>query len=262
MIIIVFTIISFMASIAGAICGIGGGVIIKPLLDMFGLMDVETISFLSGCTVLAMSTYSVGKAAAAGDSMVNYKIGTPLAIGAAIGGSAGKSLFQVLLGMFPENKVGAVQTVCLLLITAAALLYTVEKKRIKTRQRTHVVMCLVIGLLLGMMSSFLGIGGGPVNLVVLYFFFSMTPKEAAQNSLYIILLSQTTSLLNTIVTGSIPAFPPLVLLGMASGGIMGGILGRFCNKKISDHNVEQLFIFLMVVIMGINVYNLYCFIGV
>ena len=30
-----------------------------------------------------------------------------------------------------------------------------------------------IGLLLGIMSSFLGIGGGPINLAVLFFFFGM-----------------------------------------------------------------------------------------
>ncbi|MBQ2105458.1 MAG: sulfite exporter TauE/SafE family protein, partial [Lachnospiraceae bacterium] len=51
--------ICFLASVIGAICGIGGGVIIKPALDAFGIMDVSTISFLSGCTVLSMTTYSV-----------------------------------------------------------------------------------------------------------------------------------------------------------------------------------------------------------
>lgn len=34
---ILFFCVSFFASIAGAICGIGGGVIIKPVLDMLGL---------------------------------------------------------------------------------------------------------------------------------------------------------------------------------------------------------------------------------
>ena len=52
---VLFFIISFLASVAGAICGIGGGVIIKPTLDMFHLASVSTISFLSGCTVLALS---------------------------------------------------------------------------------------------------------------------------------------------------------------------------------------------------------------
>ncbi|HIT89430.1 MAG TPA: sulfite exporter TauE/SafE family protein [Candidatus Merdenecus merdavium] len=260
MMIFIFTLISFLASVVGAICGIGGGVIIKPLLDAFQLMDVKTISFLSGCTVLAMSTYSVGRAAISGDSMVNYKLGTPLAIGAAIGGIVGKSLFQVLLGMFPENYVGFVQAVCLLLITAAALFYTLNKKKIKTKVMTQIPVCLIIGLLLGMMSAFLGIGGGPVNLVVLYFFFSMTPKEAAQNSLYIILFSQITSLLNTIATGTIPAFPLMIMIGMVAGGLAGGMIGRKVNKKIDDNITERMFIYAMIVIIGINIYNLVGFI--
>ena len=36
MIYILFGFICFCASIIGAICGIGGGVIIKPVLDAFG----------------------------------------------------------------------------------------------------------------------------------------------------------------------------------------------------------------------------------
>ena len=62
--------VSFLASTAGAICGIGGGVIIKPVLDLFQMASVSTISFLSGCTVLSMSLYSVGRAAASRDSVV------------------------------------------------------------------------------------------------------------------------------------------------------------------------------------------------
>ena len=38
---VLFFIISFLASVAGAICGIGGGVIIKPTLDMFHLASVS-----------------------------------------------------------------------------------------------------------------------------------------------------------------------------------------------------------------------------
>ena len=35
--------VSFLASTAGAICGIGGGVIIKPTLDLFQMASVSTI---------------------------------------------------------------------------------------------------------------------------------------------------------------------------------------------------------------------------
>ena len=114
---------------------------------------------------------------------------------------------------------------------------------------------LVIGLLLGIMSSFLGIGGGPINLVVLGYFFSMDTKTAAANSLYIILFSQTASLLATLLTASVPEFRIPALILMVAGGIGGGIVGRKLNKKMDNKAVDKLFIGLMVLIVGICVYN-------
>ncbi len=259
MVYVLFFIISFLASIAGAICGIGGGVIIKPLLDSFGLMDVKTISFLSGCTVLAMSTYSFVVSKVKKESLVDMRIGTPLAVGAVIGGVLGKSLFQALVSSFDQNYVGAIQAACLLAVTLGTLIYTIYKAKVKTLRVTNLIVCLLVGLVLGIMSSFLGIGGGPINLVVLFFFFSMPTKTAAQNSLYIILFSQITSLLNSIVTATIPAFSIALLALMAAGGILGGFCGRKINKKIDDHKVDLLFMGLMIVIIFINIYNMYRF---
>ena len=123
---IIFLLVSFFASVAGAICGIGGGVIIKPVLDLFQLASVSTISFLSGCTVLSMSCYSVGKSMLAGEKRVNMRTGTPLAIGAAVGGVVGKQMFSALSGMFANpNLVGSVQAGCLAVITLGTLLYTI-----------------------------------------------------------------------------------------------------------------------------------------
>ncbi len=121
----VFFLVSFLASIVGAICGIGGGVVIKPVLDMLGLETVSTISFLSGCTVLSMSCYSVTRALSKGDSGVDVKTGTPLAIGAALGGLAGKQLFDLVRSLFEnQGRVGAVQAACLGVITLGTLAYT------------------------------------------------------------------------------------------------------------------------------------------
>lgn len=258
---VIFLAVSFGASVVGAICGIGGGVLIKPLLDAFGVLSVATISFLSGCTVLSMSCYSVVKAKLSKDSLVDMKTGTPLAVGAAIGGIAGKMMFQFLSNLSADkDQVGAIQAVCLLVITFGTMVYTIRKDRIKTHQVTNPVACVAIGLVLGICSSFLGIGGGPINLVVLYFFFSMETKTAAQNSLYIILFSQITSLLNTLVTGTVPEFGMGLLVLMVCGGILGGVVGRTINKKIDANVVNRLFIGLMVIIMLICVYNIYQFV--
>lgn len=262
MIDLIFFIICFGASVVGAICGIGGGVIIKPVLDAFGVLSVSAISFLSGCTVLSMTTYSVIKSKIAGKSRFCKKTGIPLAAGAALGGIAGKWMFSYILSVSAhKDRVGAIQAACLMIVTIGTLIYTLLKDRIKTRSVENVISCAAIGLFLGILSSFLGIGGGPINLVVLFFFFSMTTKEAAENSLYIIFFSQLTSLLCSLVTKSVPEFRLITLVFMVVGGITGGIVGRKLNDRLSDQRVDQLFIGLMIVMILVNIYNIWKFLA-
>ena len=252
---ILFFVVAFLSSIVGAICGIGGGVVIKPVLDMLQMGAPATINFLSGCTVLSMSLYSVSKALRSGDSKVEMSTGTPLALGAAAGGVVGKEMFSAVKTFFNGSPmVGGVQAIALGIITLGTLLYTVNKSRIRTRTTSNKLVCLVIGLLLGIMSSFLGIGGGPINLVVLGYFFGMDTKTAAANSLYIILYSQMASLIATLISG-VPEFRIPALILMVAGGIGGGIVGRKLNKKMDNKAVDKLFIGLMVLIVGICVYN-------
>ena len=254
--------IALLSSAVGAICGIGGGVVIKPVMDMFRIDSVAAISFLSGCTVLSMSCYTVGRAMLAGEGRVDVKTGTPLALGAALGGLAGKALFTAVKDLFQQSDmVGAVQSACLAVITLGTLAYTLCKARIHTHRLTAPAACCAVGLALGICSSFLGIGGGPINLVVLYYFFSMDTRTAAANSLYIILFSQLASLLATLIAGTIPDLQLMMLVWMIAGGIGGGIIGRACSRRMNDRAVEKLFMGLMGVIIAISLFNCFRFAG-
>ncbi|MCI8657914.1 MAG: sulfite exporter TauE/SafE family protein [Oscillospiraceae bacterium] len=254
--------IALLSSAVGAICGIGGGVVIKPVMDMFRIDSVAAISFLSGCTVLSMSCYTVGRAMLAGEGRVDVKTGTPLALGAALGGLAGKALFTAVKDLFQQSDmVGAVQSACLAVITLGTLAYTLCKARIHTRRLTAPAACCAVGLALGICSSFLGIGGGPINLVVLYYLFSMDTRTAAANSLYIILFSQLASLLATLIAGTIPDLQLMMLVWMIAGGIGGGIIGRACSRRMDDRAVEKLFMGLMGVIIAISLFNCFRFAG-
>lgn len=257
---IIAFLVAFLASIAGAICGIGGGVIIKPVLDLFRIDTVSTVSFLSGCTVLSMSCYSVGKSMLSNDKAVDIKTGTPLAVGAAAGGLAGNQMFAAVKAAFENpNAVGAVQAACLAVITLGTLLFTIYKARIPSRNVKNAALCVLIGFVLGVFSSFLGIGGGPINLVVLSYFFGMTTKVAAANSLYIILFSQTANLITTLVSRKVPEFSIMMLVLMVLGGISGGILGRILNRRMNNRAVEILFIILMIIIIMISIFNCWKF---
>jgi len=253
---LLYFLVSFPASIIGALCGIGGGVIIKPLLDLFNVGSVATISFLSGCTVLVMSLYSVEKSISAHESRVEFSVATPLAIGAAVGGVVGKQIFSMISTASGDARlVGLIQSICLALVTLGTFLYTVKKDKIRTRRLNGKIPCVFVGLVLGILSSFLGIGGGPINLVVLFYLFSMDTKTASQNSLYIILFSQFASLVTTLVTGKIPEFEWIALLFMIIGGLAGGVMGRMLNSKLNSKKLDKIFLCAMAVIILISCYN-------
>lgn len=255
---IFFFLVSFLSSIIGSICGIGGGIIIKPVLDMLGAASVSTISFLAGCTVLAMSCYNVSANLISKKGGIETATGTPLAIGAALGGIVGKQVFQIIKAATgKDGVVGAVQSALLLLLVVGTLIYTLKKSGIRTKSITSKLVCAAIGLALGFFSSFLGIGGGPFNLVVFHYFLSMDTKKAAANSLYVILFSQISSLLMTLIKGSVPPFELGMLLFMVIGGVGGGIVGKKLTARLSLKSVDKLFIGLLGLIILICTYNLF-----
>ena len=247
---------AFFACSIGTICGMGGGIIIKPVLDATGVMSVSTITFLSGCTVIAMTCWSVGKTMLKKESVIDLKNTTFLAIGASLGGLIGKQLYNMVAKLFDNaDTAGGIQAILLLIATIATFIYTINKNKLKSKKITNPVISIIIGLFLGVLGSFLGIGGGPFNVAVLYYFFSMNTKTATQNSLYIVLFSQVTSTLKTVCFDSVPNFNVSLLIGMIIFGIIGSEFGRRINKKIDDKQATCLFEGAMILIMCINIYN-------
>lgn len=252
--------LSFIASAFGAVCGVGGGVVIKPALDALGVGTVAQVSFLSGCMVLAMSCYSVGRAAIYRGGQRAFRPETFLAAGAAVGGLLGKGLFARAQGCLPDpERAGGYQALCMIFLVAAAMLYTAFQERIHTLRLRSPAVKLTAGLLLGLMSGFLGIGGGPVNLAVLHYFFSMETRDAVDNSLYIILLSQLASLLLSFLSRSIPDVSPASLLIMTAGGLLGGVLGKQAEKRIGVKLHKALFLSFMAAVLGVNILNTWKF---
>lgn len=252
--------VAFSACIIGKICGMGGGVIIKPVLDALDIMSVAAINFLSGCTVCGMTLWSVGNALIRRESQIDWRISSPLAIGAAAGGILGRAGFSATAALFSSaDTAGAVQAALLLAATLATLFYTLRKDSLASRHVAAPLPCGLIGLLLGMLGSFLGIGGGPFNMAVLYYFFSMSTKTAAQNSLYIILISQAAGLLKTVLSGQTPSVSWYLLGGMVLFGVLGSELGRMLNRRLTERQATTLLEGAMLLVMGISVYNFFRF---
>lgn len=252
---ILLFLICLIASTVGAVVGAGGGVIIKPMLDMIGIMPVSTASFCSGCTVLVMALCSLLRGRKSGVKL-ELKTSTVLAIGAVIGGLVGKWLFeQARSGFGSERLLGAIQSIVLTLITVGVFAYICCKDRLPSMQVKNLPITFLIGVLLGIVSTFLGIGGGTSNMAVLFFFFSMDAKQAAKNSLYIIVFSQIASILTSVVTASVPSFSWIYLLSMICGGVLSAFVGSAISKNIDNRGVEKLLKILLLIIIAIDCYN-------
>lgn len=243
------------ASCLGAITGVGGGILIKPIADAMNLLPVSAISFLSGCTVLCMSASSLIRGRNNGVKL-EKSITVPLGVGSVGGGLLGKYLFELIRKSFSNEAVlGLVQAVLLLAMTLAVLVYYIYKSKIQPKPLRGAVLCVAVGLALGVVSSFLGIGGGPANVAILCLLFSMTSKEAAKNSFFIIFFSQVVSLMSTVAGGTVPDVELWLVALMAFGGVAGAIIGGSISKRISDSGVDKVFMWMLAAIALVNVWN-------
>ena len=127
--------VCFLASTVGAVCGIGGGIIIKPVLEAFQIMEIPALQFLSGCAVWSMSAYSVIKSRVSNETQAEPGSRTMLALGAAMGGAAGRKLFAIALQTSENSgQVGRIQAGGLLAVTVGTLLYAFYKEKIRDRK--------------------------------------------------------------------------------------------------------------------------------
>ncbi len=253
--IIVSFLVCIIATTAGSITGVGGGVIIKPILDAVGGMPSVQVNFLSGCTVLAMSVVSVARSRGKVPN-VSGRILMLLALGGAFGGVTGKYAFDYVRSMFEnQDMIKVIQNALLGLIILGIFVYLKNQSKIRTLDIKSSIVAIIIGVLLGVSGAFLGIGGGPINLVVLYYFFSMTPKMAAYCSVFIIMLSQSGSLIVSVAGGA-PEFDIATMIAMVIGGVAGGFIGSHLDKYIDDDKTQKLFSVVMIAIVVLSGYNI------
>lgn len=251
---IILFLICFVACIIGAISGIGGGIIIKPIIDSFGIITSDTLSFLSGCTILCMSVVSLYKNKRQ-NIKLNFVIPIFLGIGASIGGIIGKQLFDIILKSFKNNVILLVQSILLFIINVFILIYMYFKNNLKCKNISSKTVTIILGCFLGIISSFLGIGGGPLNIAIIYYFYSLQPKETALVSLIVVFFSQLFSLISTFYFG-IPSFKYSMLIVMCLGGVLGALTGAKIAKKMNDNNIQKFFIIVLIGLIFINIYNI------
>jgi len=253
---ILYFIISLAATTVGAMTGMGGGVIIKPVLDVLKDFDVETIGILSSVTVLTMSIVSVCKHIQL-KTRINFAIAVPLALGSIAGGFIGQYMLKSIVNLLNLDSVILImQNILLAILIVLVYFYMLNKDKIKSYNFEGTVSSLIIGTFLGIISSFLGIGGGPINVAIFIYLFSFDMKTAAVSSLITILFAQISKLLTVACTSGFSSFNLSMLPAMMIGGVLGGMIGSMLNKKLSKAAVEKGFNAVQLIVLFIALFNI------
>ena len=250
---IVYFIVIFLACMWGAIVGLGGGVFIRPIFDAIGHHDVLNIQFLASSAIITMalvSTYRKVK----DNVKIEFKVALLVSLGAVAGGMGGDSLLQFVLGRLGTDaafqqvqNIGTiiVLSICIFLATKRELRCVITNK----------FFALLLGVGMGVIAVFLGIGGGPVNVPLLMIFLGLPMKQAAAYSIVIIFFSHLSRIVNMGITVGFGEFDLRYLLFAIPAAALGGIVGAVFSQKFSEKLVHKLFIIALLAVIALNIYN-------
>ena len=250
---IYFFVIIF-ANTLGAISGIGGGIIIRPIFDAIGYHNVAAVSFYSGVSVLVMAIVTTGRKIKDGTS-IRRELAILTSFGAVFGGVIGTLLFESLLFRLPkEEMVLATQISIAIFVLSLSLFYTLKK--FKSLNMESKGMFFLVGTFIGCVAAFLGIGGGPLNVVAFMLFFGLPIKSAVVYSIVNIIFSQLARLITIGITTGYQFFDLTILAFIVPGAILGGLLGTKVGRGLSETKVAKVYQAMLMAVIFLNGFNL------
>ena len=232
-----------VAGILGSMIGLGGGIIVVPILTFFGFPPTlaASNSLFAAFSNAVGSTISYSR-----QKRTDYSLGLKLGLlsipgtvlGAYLSSDVTSGIFKILFG--------------LVLISSAV--YIFMRKKIETKEKNltkqMIVFVIAASFFAGIISSFFGIGGGIVFVPLMVIGIGMTMKKAAPTSQFILLFAS----LSGIITHSILGHPDFLQAGLlAAGSFVGGIIGARLSSDIKERSL-QILVSAIIVIAAIKLF--------
>ena len=222
--------LGFAAGILGSMIGLGGGVIVVPVLTFLGFSPTAAASnsLFAALSNAVASTISYSK-----QKRIEYSIGWKLGLlsvpgtilGAIISTDAAPHIFKVLFG----------------LVLVSSAVYIFLRGRIKSGDTKlsplMVVFAVGASFFAGIISSFFGIGGGIIFVPLMVVGMGMAMKRAAPTSQMILLFAS----LSGVITHSLLGHPDFLQAGfLAIGSFIGGLVGAKLSIQIKERYLQIL----------------------
>lgn len=235
--------LGFAAGLLGSMIGLGGGIIVVPVLTFLGFSPTVAASnsLFAALSNAIASTISYSK-----QKRIEYPLGIKLGLlsipgtvlGALISTDVAPDVFKILFGF--------------VLIASAAYIFL--RKKIETREKTisKQMMIFAIGasFFAGIISSFFGIGGGIIFVPLMVAGMGMAMKKAAPTSQMILLFAS----LSGVIVHSLLGHPDFLQAGLlAIGSFIGGLVGARLSIDIKERYL-QILVSVVLVIAAVKLF--------
>jgi uncharacterized membrane protein YfcA/uncharacterized membrane protein len=255
---------SLLAGVLGSLVGLGGGVLIVPMLTLlFGF----PISFAIGASIISVIATSSGAAAAyVRDHLTNMRVGMFLELATTTGAVSG----AFLAGLLAPGLLGVVFGF-ILLVSAAPLVFKIGEELpqgVKNdrwanvlglsstypdpqlgREVAYQVKRTPLGLAMmyiaGLISGLLGIGSGTFKVLAMDTVMRLPLKVSTTTSNFMIGVTAAASAGIYFSRGDVP---PLVAAPVALGILLGALIGARLLMHLSNRMLR--FIFLPVIVLA------------
>jgi uncharacterized membrane protein YfcA len=232
--------LGFVAGGVGALAGIGGGIIITPILAIYFGVPMHQAIGVSLMAVIATSTATSSVYVERGLS--NIRLGMTLEIATTIGAA----IAAVIAGYIDRSTLALLFSL-FLVYTALSLVrkaWTTRKHEPEPGVPEYKIKRYPAGLgasvLAGGFSGLLGIGGGPVKVPIMYLFMGVPLRVATATSNFMIGVTAATSAYIYYGRGDIRLHvaAPIVI-----GVFVGSLIGARLAPKVKGAHVLSLLVF-------------------
>lgn len=246
---LVLLVVGFFAGIIGALAGVGGGIIITPLLNLyFGIPLPQAI----GTSLVAVITTSTASSSIHVQRHVtDIKLGLTLELATALGAA-----IAAYCAVFVNRSYIALLFSFFMLYSAYTLISRIWKERGSSNNYSREIpaytpkrypLGLAASLVAGGMSGLLGIGGGPIKVPVMYIFMEVPLLVATATSNFMIGVTAAASAFVYFRRGDVL---PSVAGPLVVGVFIGSLFGAKAAPKIQQKHVMILLAVIMLYLAG------------
>ncbi len=239
----VLPLIGFIGGFMAGLLGVGGGVIMLPLLTFIGGVTLKLATGTSLAQVLIVS--ATGMLTHYRGGMVDLKAGLILGITGAAGGFGGSFLSVYL-------STRSLEIIYLFVVSQAIILLFIPQKLEDEDYRKgdfNKVAGIATGLGVGSLAGLLGVGGGFIIIPLMTYVLKIPLRVAIGTSLLIILIISLGTLGAKFGVGHVN---PFITVFVLSGSVVGAFLGPYVSLR-SPVKLLRLILLLMLVLILITV---------